>query len=53
MPFTVFFSLPAREEKEEIFYSEGGETLAQVAQSGGRCLETFKARLDGALSDLV
>ena len=23
--------------KEEMFYDEGGETLAQVAQRGGRC----------------
>jgi len=23
--------------KEEIFYTEGGEALAQVAQRGGRC----------------
>ena len=23
--------------KEEIFYNEGGETLEQIAQRGGRC----------------
>jgi len=41
--------------KEDIFYNEGGETLAQVAQRDGRCstLETFKVRLDGALSNLI
>jgi len=35
--------------KEEIFYAEGGQTLAQVAPS----LETFKVRLVGALSNLI
>lgn len=41
--------------KEEVFYSEGDETPAQVAQRGGRCtiLEAFKVRLDGALSKLI
>jgi len=42
--------------EDEIFYDEGVETLEQVAQGGGRCvpsLETFKARLDGALSNLI
>jgi len=37
------------------FYSEGGETLEQVAQRDidAPSLETFKARLDGALSNLI
>ena len=37
------------------FYDEHGETLAQAAQRGGKCpsLETFKVRLDTALSNLV
>lgn len=41
--------------KEELFYNEGGETLEQVAQKTGGCpsLETFKVRLDQALSILV
>ena len=36
-------------------YSEGGETLAQVAQRGevSSSLETFKVRLDGAVSNLT
>jgi len=41
---------------EEMFYSEGGETLAQVSQRGGRCPipgAPFQARLDGALSTLI
>ena len=38
-----------------IFYHKGGETLEWVAQrgSGGPIPGTFKARLDGALSNLV
>jgi len=38
-----------------MFYDEGGEALAQVAQRGGRCpsLESFQARLDGALRTLT
>ena len=38
-----------------LLYDEGGETLDQVAQRGGRgpILETLKARLDGALRNLV
>jgi len=41
--------------KEEIFYDESGETLEQVTQRRGRCPppETFKDRLDGALSNLI
>jgi len=37
------------------FYTEGGETLEQNAQRGGHAsfLETFKARLDGALSNCI
>lgn len=44
---------------EEIVYSEGGETLEPVVQRSPRScpdalsLEVFKARLDGALSNLV
>ena len=30
-----------------------GKALAQAVQRGGYCLETFKARLDGALSNLI
>jgi len=26
-----------RQYMEEVFYNEGGETLSQVAQRGGRC----------------
>jgi len=38
--------------KEEVFYSKGGEALAQAAQRGGGApsLGTPKVRLDGALS---
>jgi len=38
----------------EIFLSEGGEALVQVAQrsSGAPSLEVFEARLDGALGSL-
>ena len=41
--------------KKEVFYDNGSEALAQVAQRGGRCpsLETFKVRMDGALSNLI
>jgi len=41
--------------KEQIIYAEGGETLAQLAQRGGRCPVpgTIKAKLDGALSTLM
>ncbi|KAK4829979.1 hypothetical protein QYF61_008110, partial [Mycteria americana] len=41
--------------KEEIFYNEGGETLARVAQRSwdGPSLEVFKVRLDRALSNLI
>jgi len=41
--------------KKEIFYHDGGEALAQVAQRSCGCtlLTVFKARLDGALSSLV
>jgi len=41
--------------RKEVFYNEGGETLAQVAQRGSRgsTLETFKVKLDGALSNLT
>mgnify|MGYP001855051220 CR=1 FL=1 len=37
---------------KEVFYNQGGEALAQVAQRGGGVpsLETLKVRLDGALS---
>lgn len=34
-------------------YQEDGETLAQVDQRGGGCLETFKVRMDKALSSLI
>jgi len=38
-----------------MFYKEGGGTLAQVAQSSGRCPipGTFKVRLARALSNLI
>jgi len=41
--------------RKKFFYHEGTETLEQVAQRAGRypSLETFKARLDGALSNLI
>jgi len=41
--------------QEEIIYCEDGETLEQVAQEvvNAPSLEAFKARLDGALSNLV
>jgi len=40
---------------EEFFYNEGGETLEQVAQRGGRCPLSgiVKARLDRVLSNLI
>jgi len=40
---------------KEIFYDESGKELEQVAQRSCGCplLEVFKARLDGALSNLV
>jgi len=41
---------------KKFLYSEGGETLAQVAQRevvDAPSLETFNGRLDGALSNLV
>jgi len=34
-------------------YNEGDETLEHVAQSGSGLLETFKARMDKALSNLI
>jgi len=34
---TRSFKLKEGGYKEEMFYNEGGETLAQVAQRGGRC----------------
>ena len=39
----------------EIFYSEGGEALEQVAQNGCGCLilEEFKVRLDGILGSPI
>ena len=41
--------------QEEIIYCEDGETLEQVAQEvvNAPSLEAFKARLDGALTNLV
>ena len=41
--------------RKRFFYAEGGETLAQVAQRGGRCqsLETFTVRLNEALNNLI
>jgi len=42
--------------RKTFFYIEGGETLAWVAQRGGPdalSLETFKVRLDRALSNLI
>jgi len=35
------------------FNNENGETLEQIAQRGGRSLETFKVGLDMALSNLI
>jgi len=48
-------SLKGVRYKKEILYYKGGETLAQVAQRscGFPSLEVFKARSDGALSNLV
>lgn len=41
--------------KEDVLNYEGGEALEQVAQRSCGCPipEVFKARLDGALSNLV
>ena len=41
--------------KKKIFYSEGDEALAQVAQRYGECPipEMFKAMLDQALGNLL
>lgn len=40
---------------EDGFYSRANETLEHIAQTGDRYpfLETFKAGLDGALSNLI
>jgi len=40
---------------DEIFYSEGDETLGQVAQRGGRCPVpgNIQVRLDRALSNQI
>jgi len=41
--------------KKIFFYDKGDEPLERVARRGGKCpsLETFKVRLDGALSNLI
>jgi len=39
--------------EEEIFYSEGDETLEQVAQKGAPSLGTSKARLGWTLSNQI
>jgi len=51
--FLIFVaSLLSTDISASITSTDGAETLAQVAQRGGRCpaLEKFKVRLDGALS---
>ena len=39
--------------REKFLNTKCGEALEQVAQRCGRCLKTFKIRLEGALSNLV
>ena len=41
--------------RKDVFYSEGGEALAQVTRGvvDAPSLETFKVRLDQALGNLI